>query len=73
MNTENAPAKVIGPNVDNDDLMSAVQADSVTEIESVTVIDTTNSKAGASPGVRGGMHPDHDIMKDYSGFLEKRN
>ena len=45
----------------------------MTEIESVTVIDTTNKNSGASPGVRGGMHPDHDIRADYNSFLEKRN
>ena len=70
---DNAPSKVIGPNVNNNDLMSAVQADSVTEITTTTVIDTTNKNSGASQGVRLGMHPDHDIMADYNGFLEKRN
>ena len=63
-NNDDIPAQVIGPSVNNVNAMSAVQADSVADIDAA--IDVNK---GASPGVRGGMHPDHDIMADYNGFL----
>ena len=58
---------VIGPKANVVGNMEAVAA---SEAESVADIDID---VNPSDGVRGGMHPDHDIMADYSGFLQQRN
>ena len=66
---DNAPPNtvVIGPKANAVDNLEAVAA---SEAESVADVDVDLDGGG---GVRGGMHPDHDIMADYSGFLQQRN